>query len=151
MTSDFAFNHVGLCVSDLARSRVFYENALGFEYWWQLNDIPDDATAVLLQLDKPVGLTAMYLVLDGFVLELLEYAAERLEPWRNRSMAEPGLTHMSISVADLDEASARVEREGGTVIAETRSEGAVMVRDPDGQLIELLTFGWRDMLPSRPA
>ena len=26
-------NHMGQCVTDLERSRTFYEEALGFEYW----------------------------------------------------------------------------------------------------------------------
>jgi hypothetical protein len=43
-TSDrVAFNHVGLCVGDLDRSRTFYERALGFAFWWEI-DAPDEAT-----------------------------------------------------------------------------------------------------------
>ena len=28
-------NHMGQCVADLERSRTFYEEALGFEFWRQ--------------------------------------------------------------------------------------------------------------------
>lgn len=150
MKNDVVFNHVGLCVSSIARSRAFYEKALGFSYWWELKNLSDDATAPLLQLDRPVGLNATYLVRDGLVLELLEYVPERLEAWRPRSMAEPGLTHLSVSVKDLDETIQAIRHEGGSVIDATRAEGAVMVRDPDGQLIELLTLRWRESLPPMP-
>jgi len=144
-----AFNHVGLCVSDLARSRYFYENVLDFVYWWELNP-PDEGTSLMLQLEKPVGLKAAYLLRGGLVLELLEFLPERREQWRKRSMAEPGLTHLSLSVADLDASTGMVERFGGTVIEQTRTPGAVMIRDPDGQLLELLTFRWRHSLPPLP-
>jgi catechol 2,3-dioxygenase-like lactoylglutathione lyase family enzyme len=131
-------NHVGLCVHDLDRSRRFYEGALGFTFERDLEP-PDQFTAPLLRLDAPVGLRAVYLRLGGFVLELLAYAHEghRL-PARERSMAEPGLTHLSIGVDDLAAALARVEEHGGTVLPDTNLGMAVFVRDPDGQLIELL-------------
>ena len=140
--SQVVFNHVGLCVSDRARSRAFYEGALDFQFWWEL-DPPDEGTSQLLQLTPPVGLHATYLVRDGFVLELLDYSAFELEPWRARVMAEPGLTHMSLSVDDIGGALRRVTALGGSVINETVGDNAAMVRDPDGQLIELLGAGWR--------
>ena len=52
-----------------------------------------------------------------------------------------GLTHLSLSVDDLDEALAAVEAHGGEVLVDTNLGMAVFVKDPDGQLIELLT-GW---------
>lgn len=147
--SRVTFNHVGLCVSDRARSRAFYEGALDFQYWWEL-DAPEEGTSQLLQLSPPVGLHATYLVRDGFVLELLDYSAHPLEARRTRVMSELGLTHISLSVDDMDQALARVTEHGGSVVEGTVSENATMVRDPDGQLIELLGTGWRTSLPTLP-
>ena len=65
------FNHVGLCVTDRARSRRFYEGLLGFQFWWELEP-PDEGTDQLLQLKNPVGLHATYLVRVGLVLERLD-------------------------------------------------------------------------------
>ena len=143
------FNHVGLCVSDAQRSRTFYEEALGFEFWWEL-DAPEEGSAELLMLDKPLELHAVYLIRDGFVLELLTYHPDRMVPERARSMAEPGLTHISVTAGDIDAALERVERFGGTVLHETNTGPAVMVRDPDGQLIEILGPGWFEMRPAFP-
>ena len=67
-----AFNHVGHCVTDLHRSRRFYEEALGFRYLYEFK-APDDSTGALLQIQPPVGLTATYLRLDGLILELLHF------------------------------------------------------------------------------
>jgi hypothetical protein len=34
-------------------------------------------------------------------------------------------------------------------VAETATAGSAMIRDPDGQLLELLTDGWLAVLPPR--
>lgn len=39
---------------------------------------------------------------------------------------------------------------GGSVVEATVSEQSAMIRDPDGQLIELLADGWLAVLPPRP-
>ena len=143
------FNHVGLCVSDRGRSRRFYEGLLGFEFWWELQP-PDDGTGRLLQLAKPIGLHATYLVRDGLVLELLDYSKRDLHAGPDRVMDQVGLTHVSLSVSDLGGVLAMVDGFGGTVISGTVSEQSAMIRDPDGQLIELLTDSWLAALPPRP-
>lgn len=142
------FNHVGLCVRDRAASRRFYEGLLGFEFWWEL-DAPEESTAALLQLARPVGLHATYLVRDGLVLELLDYSGRVVSAGGERVMDQVGLTHISFSVSDLRLVLGRVGEFGGSVVEGTVSEGAAMVRDPDGQLLELLSNAWLAALPSR--
>jgi lactoylglutathione lyase len=143
------FNHVGLCVADRERSRRFYEGLLGFQFWWEL-DPPDDRTAPLVQLREPLGTHATYLVRDGFVLELIDYSKREVHAGAERVMDQLGLTRISFSVSDLDAVLAKVEGFGGAVVNETVSEGMAMIRDPDGQLLELLSDGWLSALPRRP-
>ncbi len=143
------FNHVGLCVTDTERSRRFYEELLGFEYWWELEP-PDEGTDKLLQLSKPIGLHATYLVRDGLVLELLAYSQRALHAGPRRVMDQLGLTHLSLSVSDLGDVVATVARYGGSVVEGTVSDQSAMIRDPDGQLLELLSDSWREVLPPRP-
>ena len=135
------FNHVGHCVTDLGRSRRFYEAVLGFAFQRDLQ-VPDAAASRLLQVSPPVGLEAVYLERDGFVLELLHFDRPDNDPRRERAFTEPGLTHLSFSVEDLSATCSRAEELGGEVLANTDIAGrAVMLRDPDGQLIELLATG----------
>src|SRR5690242_8860183 len=108
------FNHVGLCVTDLAASRWFYEELFGFEYWREMK-VPDEGTSRLLRIDPPVNLNAVYLRRDGFVLELLHYDRPGNPPPSERVMNEPGLTHMSISVDDVADVCRRVPDYGGAV------------------------------------
>jgi catechol 2,3-dioxygenase-like lactoylglutathione lyase family enzyme len=143
------FNHVGLCVADRERSRRFYEGLLGFGFWWEL-ELPDEGTERLLQLETPIGVHATYLVRDGFVLELLDYSKREVQVGPERVMDQVGLTHLSLSVADLGGVLAMVEGFGGSVVKETVSEQFAMIRDPDGQLIELLPDSWLAALPPRP-
>jgi catechol 2,3-dioxygenase-like lactoylglutathione lyase family enzyme len=148
--AEFVFNHVGHCVTDLARARRFYEGLLGFQFWWEF-EVPDDLASPVLRVPAPLGMTAAYLVRDGFVLELLHFAEPGAQaPTRQRVMNEPGLTHISISVEDFDGVLARVPDYGGEVLHDTKNDSVAFVRDPDGQLIEIGTMDWRDMLPPLP-
>jgi catechol 2,3-dioxygenase-like lactoylglutathione lyase family enzyme len=137
------FNHVGQCVSDLERSRRFYTELLGFELWREISP-PDGATAKLLGLSEPLGLTACYLQRDGLVLELLHFGARPAKPQvAPRSMDELGLTHISVS-CDIADICARIADYGGQVLSDTNIANAVFVRDPDGQLVELLPLAYAD-------
>jgi catechol 2,3-dioxygenase-like lactoylglutathione lyase family enzyme len=143
------FNHVGLCVADRERSRRFYEGLLGFEFWWEIEP-PDEGASQLVQLPEPLGVHATYLVRDGFVLELIDYSARKIHAGPERVMDQAGLTHISFSVSDLGGVLEKVVEFGGVVVDATVSEGSAMIRDPDGQLLELLSDGWLSVLPARP-
>jgi lactoylglutathione lyase len=143
------FNHVGLCVADRERSRRFYEGLLGFQFWWEL-DPPDDLTSQVVQLPEPLGVHATYLVRDGFVLELIDYSKREVHAGAERVMDEVGLTHISFSVSDIPAVVAKVAEFGGTVVEEAVSESMAMIRDPDGQLLELVSDGWLSALPPWP-
>lgn len=130
-------NHVGLCVADLDRSRRFYTELLGFAPDGELRP-PDVPTAALLGLDPPLGVHVAYLRLGAFRLELIAYTERAVQPPRRRTMDEPGLTHLSIGVDEPQAVAARAAELGGSVVEGTDVGMAVFVRDPDGQLIELL-------------
>ncbi|MDQ1384686.1 MAG: lactoylglutathione lyase [Actinomycetota bacterium] len=144
-----AFNHVGQCVTDLDRSKRFYCELFDFTFEREIQP-PDESSAQLMSLTPPLGMTAAYLVRDGLVLELLHYSApDQTRPFRARTMNEPGLTHLSLSVDDVDAVCARVPDFGGEVVESTNIGAAVFVRDPDGQLLELLPMAYRKQIESR--
>jgi catechol 2,3-dioxygenase-like lactoylglutathione lyase family enzyme len=136
------FTHIGLCVSDLARSRRFYEEGLGFTFEHELA-MAGGPVDTLLRL-RGSDLHAIYLTRDGVRIELLHFASPPAPPRRERVMNEPGLTHLSFRVADMDAALAAVRAAGGRVLEDTVvrfpefQSAAGMVVDPDGQLIELV-------------
>ena len=144
------YNHTGQVVNDLERSKRFYQEVFGFRFWYEITP-PDEATAKLSGLVPPLGMTASYLTLDGFVLELMHFGApEATAAFRPRTMNEPGLTHLSISVDDVRGTAERAVRYGGQIIEESDIGNAVFIRDPDGQLLELLPVSYRAKLPPKP-
>jgi catechol 2,3-dioxygenase-like lactoylglutathione lyase family enzyme len=137
-----ACSHIGLCVSDLERSRRFYEEVFGFRAAFELRTEGPE-TPQLLRLDPPVVLDAVYLSLDGLLLELLAFETPDTPPAHARVLNEPGLTHISLFVEDLDAVLAAVPKCGGRVRDDTNIGVAVFVEDPDGQAIEVIGPGGR--------
>jgi len=131
------YSHTGQSVRDIAVARRFYVEVLGFEDVMDL-ELTGAEPAKLMRMREPVEFHAAYLRRDGFVLELLSFAQPEPLPARERSFLEPGLTHISIGVDDLDATCAKVVEFGGAILEDSRLPGAVMVTDPDGQTIELL-------------
>lgn len=128
-------NHVGHCVTDLDRAARFYA-ALGFVEDRRLV-LPDAVVADFLDVEAPVGLTAVYLALGPFQLELIHYDREGNPPARERRFNEPGLTHLSLDVDDLEATLAALPDAGGEVLRTVPGRAAI-VRDPDGQLVEVI-------------
>lgn len=131
------FNWVGLAVTDLERSRRFYEGLLGFSFKRDLKP-PDEGTSKICRVPEPCNLTAVYLVLDGFTLELLHWDREGNPPSAPHPMNQPGFTHLSLTVDDLPAVVAKAPDYGGTVLEETNVGAAICLLDPDGQVVELL-------------
>jgi lactoylglutathione lyase len=140
-----AFNHLGQCVSDLERSKRFYIELFGFTLEREIAP-PDKGSAQLLGLEPPLGMTASYLRRDGLVLELLHFSDAETVERPPRVMNELGLTHISLSVDDVDGVLARVPDFGGEVLDATNIGVAVFIRDPDGQLLEILPMSYRRSL-----
>ena len=137
-------NHVGLCVTDLERSRRFYEAVLGFTHQRDLARARRGRRRSCCGCPSPSARRPCYLERDGFVLELLHFDREGNDPRRERSFTEPGLTHLSFSVDDIPATCELVTEHGGEVLTDTDVGGlAIMVRDPDGQLLELLPMSYR--------
>ncbi|MCV7221800.1 VOC family protein [Mycolicibacterium elephantis] len=129
-------SHFGLRVRDLDKSKSFYE-ALGFAEVKRLT-VPDEMAAGLLGLAPPIGFEAVYLKNAGVVLQLLTFSGYPAPDEAERGMVSAGLTHVSIAVDDIAGAQAAVQEAGGTVVADPGGGFACMVRDPDGQLLELV-------------
>jgi catechol 2,3-dioxygenase-like lactoylglutathione lyase family enzyme len=134
--------HIGIGVSDMERSLRFYRDLLGFTYEHDLG-VEGEPTDTLLRL-RDVKLHAVYLQRDGVRIELLHFASPPAPPARPRPMNEPGLTHLSFRVADLEATIAALRSAGERVLDQTIirfpefQSAACFVVDPDGQLIELV-------------
>jgi lactoylglutathione lyase len=117
--------HIGIRVSDYARSRAFYEQ-LGFVHAWGPVG-PDNVAA----MTHPSGLELNFIVNapDPSAANVLMDVGEK----------HPGITHFALLVADVAAVEAALAQ-AGIAISGRRGENPVLsvfVRDPDRNVIEL--------------
>ena len=134
----FAQSHIGICVSDLERSLVFYRDGLRFEEGPEFEiDYP------ISEMTGEVQLTSKFLHSGDLRIELLHFAKPGVFGSPSASRNQLGLTHLSFSVEDIDAAADHLVRHGGRIIEGTRStpEGRIHIiflSDPDGTRVELM-------------
>ena len=133
-------NHVGHRVVDLERATRFWCDVLGFTVDRPDLTIPDGLMGPMFGIDGPVGLTARYLRCGDYVHELIRFERPDPEPER-RSILQPGLTHVSLCVDDVEATVALAREHGAEVVS--ASTLASVIRDPEGQLVELLPMSYR--------
>lgn len=143
-TETARLTHIGLCVSDLARSLRFYVDGMGFEEIGRMyTDEPDSGRI----LEVPgAGVELVYLSRDGFRIELIDFRQPGVETAGRRPVNLVGLTHLAFRVDDLEAWCDRLRSAGGTVLEPTASRfqtgnRGIMVVDPDGTRIELIERG----------
>ena len=127
-----AFAHVRLTVTDIDRSRAFYEGVFGLPVAFEVPDDADDETRE--QLSFLYG--GVIYALGDSLLGLRPAGRERFDEDRT------GLDHLSFAVgsrADLDAAAAMLD-ERGTPHGGVKDIGVGAIlefRDPDGIALEL--------------
>lgn len=136
-------HHYGIVVSDLDRSIRFYRDVLGFELERRFEADPDAFGELL-----GVGRTRAELAfLDGGTAKV-ELEAHEGSDVRVADVADPtdvGRPHLCLEVEDIEAVYREHVDDVDFVTPPGRASdsGAVIVylRDPDGNLIELIEFG----------
>jgi len=138
--------HIGLCVSDLARSRQFFIEQLGFLPDSVLK-LPGVAARKLLRLPACEALYADYLWREGFCLELLSYEGTGYTPHPRAPAHALGLAALTLETRDLPEVLRRIQAAGAGVLPQRvlpsggEPPRVACVRDPDGELFQLVSTG----------
>jgi lactoylglutathione lyase len=141
------FSHVGICVSDLAVSRRFYENVLGFKHLFDAELGPE----IERTMEVPgCRFTSCLLARDDLRIELLGFTEPTVTgDGSRRPMTLPGLTHLCFRVDVADELAELAEQNGGKFHRQTLTElpgygeggkaiVSVHLTDPDGTRIECI-------------
>jgi catechol 2,3-dioxygenase-like lactoylglutathione lyase family enzyme len=143
--------HYSHCVSDLARSRAFYVDVLGFEPVLEVA-FDDPATAQVMALPG-CKFAGLFLKRDGMRIELIAFSDPPPDgAVRKRRADEIGHSHLSFYVLSLDETLADLRAQGVPVEDATRTVlpsgiECCVVRDPDGFPIEIVQVPTLDLLP----
>jgi catechol 2,3-dioxygenase-like lactoylglutathione lyase family enzyme len=149
--SSITISHAGLCVSDLETSIRFYTEGLGFHRAETYT--AGDEIAPAAEIPSGAKMTMQMLVKDQVRLELLWWEKPGSHGTPSSARNQLGLTHLSFTVDDIEQAEARLVELGGTPIESTRSHwnrgpiaNLIFLTDPDGTRIELVK--WRIALNS---
>lgn len=127
-----AFSHVRLTVTDIARSRAFYESVFGWPVAIEMPENPDPATRERFAF---LFGGVLYQVGDS-LLGLRPVASDRFDEDR------VGLDHLSFAAAsraDLDAAATLLDELGVThePVKDIGEAHILQFRDPDGIALEL--------------
>lgn len=139
----YASSHVGICVADIDRSIRFYCDGLGFELA-ERHELSSDEMPGLdrsLEVAGPLKLISQMITSGPMKIELLAYPGRPAQGTPSQSRGLLGLTHLSFNVEQVDTAAKRLEKLGGTILDETRSENGIVLlflADPDGTRVELM-------------
>ncbi|MDE3206633.1 MAG: VOC family protein [Acidobacteriota bacterium] len=137
------WSHIGLCVTDLARSMSFYCDGLGCEpaerYELDTDQLPGLGHA--LEVGERAVIVSQMITHGSLRIELLEWNTPAAEGTPSLRRNQLGLTHLSFWVSDVDAVADRLQRFGGTLLPATRQSPGVelvFLADPDGTRVELM-------------
>jgi catechol 2,3-dioxygenase-like lactoylglutathione lyase family enzyme len=137
-----AIRHVGLVVTDLEKSLKFWCDMMGFVVSRQMEESGPHIDAMMGLKDVRVT-TAKLSAPDGNLLELLFFHSHKDKlNWEGKPYST-GLTHIALTVQDLDETCRRLQQAGVTFPAESQRSPDGMVKviyatGPEGLLLELV-------------
>lgn len=140
-----ALTHIGICVSDLDRSRTFYRDGLGFKEVSKLVIEGAPTSAMFEVAPDDFELHSLFLERDGVRIELMHLPKPGVVgDGDGTPMNRRGLTHLATRVDDVEATCQALEALGAKVLRQTYIENeafqstVVFAVDPDGVRIELV-------------
>jgi catechol 2,3-dioxygenase-like lactoylglutathione lyase family enzyme len=134
--------HVGIVVKDLAKTTDFWINLIGFKLHIDAKEISPYIDE-LLGIANPELRTVKLIDENGFIIELLEFVNYPAKDNWEGSLATTGLTHIALTVSDLESLTTKLKENNYKFISEIKKSpnGAVkvvFVRGPEGLMLELV-------------
>jgi catechol 2,3-dioxygenase-like lactoylglutathione lyase family enzyme len=134
--------HVGIVVKDLAKTTDFWINLIGFQLHIDAKEISPYIDE-LLGIANPELRTVKLIDENGFIIELLEFVNYPAKDNWEGSLATTGLTHIALTVSDLESLTTKLKENNYKFISEIKKSpnGAVKVvflRGPEGLMLELV-------------
>jgi len=134
--------HVGIVVKDIATTKDFWTNLIGFKLHI---DAIEQSPYIdeLLGLDNPGLRTVKLIDENGFIIELLEFSNyPAKENWKGNP-ATTGLTHIALTVNDLKTLTKKLKENGFKFISQIKNSpnglvDVVFMVGPEGLLLELV-------------
>jgi lactoylglutathione lyase len=133
---------VGIVVSDLDRSRDFWINTLGFKLHIESEE-ESPYIDELLAINDPALTTVKLIDSKGFIIELLKFENYKVEDSWSGNLKTTGLTHIALTVANLDELvkvleSQNYQKLSQVKVSPNKKVKVVFVKGPEGIMLELV-------------
>lgn len=137
-----AIRHTGLVVTDLDRALRFWCDTLGFSVVKKMDESGPHIDA-MLGLEGTTLTTAKIAAPDGNLIELLRFHSHPDKPTWTGMVNATGLTHVALTVDNLDVTCAKLATEGVTFRSSPQysPDGyakVVFAIGPEGVLLELV-------------
>lgn len=134
--------HTGLVVADFERALYFWCDVLGFKVVKQMDESGPHIDAMMGLRDVRVT-TAKLAAPDGNLIELLRFHSHTDKPGWEGTPYSTGLTHIALTVDNLDQLVAQLVQEGVRFPAPPQHSPdgyakVVYAQGPEGVLLELV-------------
>ena len=133
---------MGIVVNDLEKTKDFWINTLGFKLHIEAKE-ESPYIDELLAIKNP-GLTTVKLIdSNGFIIELLKFENYQVDNSWSGDLRTTGLTHIALTVDNLDELVDRLKRENYQTLSEikispNKKVKVLFVRGPEAIMLELV-------------
>ena len=129
-------------VNDLAKTRDFWINTLGFKLHVEAKE-ESPYIDELLAIKNPRLTTVKLIDSNGFIIELLKFDNYQVENSWSGNLKTTGLTHIALTVDDLDELVPTLRKLDYQTLSEIKTSPnkkvkVVFVRGPEGIMLELV-------------
>ena len=133
---------MGIVVHDLEKSKNFWINTLGFKLHIEAKE-KSPYIDELLAIRDP-GLTTVKLIdSNGFIIELLKFENYQVGNSWSGDLKTTGLTHIALTVDNLDEMADRLKKESYQTLSEIKTSPnkkvkVLFIRGPEAIMLELV-------------
>ena len=129
-------------VNDLEKTRDFWINTLGFKLYVEAKE-ESPYIDELLAIKDPSLTTVKLIDAKGFIIELLKFENYKVENSWSGDLKTTGLTHIALTVDNLDELVAILRKLDYQTLSEIKTSPnkrvkVVFVRGPEGIMLELV-------------
>ena len=133
---------MGIVVHDLEKIKDFWINTLGFKLHIEAME-ESPFIDELLAINDPALTTVKLIDSKGFIIELLKFENYQVGNSWTGDLKTTGLTHIALTVDNLDELAAKLKKENYQTLSEikispNKKVKVLFVRGPEAIMLELV-------------
>ena len=134
--------HIGIVVNDLEKTKDFWINTIGFKLHIEAME-ESPFIDELLAINDPALTTVKLIDSKGFIIELLKFENYEVGNSWSGDLKTTGLTHIALTVDNLDELVDRLKKENYQTLSEIKTSPnkkvkVLFLKGPEAIMLELV-------------